>query len=89
MKTSLYNIGPLKPHFYIVKLGFTGVVIFFLFLLKNKDCEYLLELPTHYLCFEQKFEKYLSFFIWKFSVFGGEIFYSFEQACYRNVSDYT
>ena len=26
-KTCLYNIDPLKPHFYIVKLGFTGVCI--------------------------------------------------------------
>ena len=25
MKTRLYNFDPLKPHFYIVKLGFTGV----------------------------------------------------------------
>ena len=33
-KTSLYNVDPLKPHFYIVKLGFTGVYIIFLFLLK-------------------------------------------------------
>ena len=29
---------PLKPHFYIVKLGFTEVHIIFLFLLKNIDC---------------------------------------------------
>ena len=30
-KTYLYNIDPLKPHFYIVKLGFTGVYINFHF----------------------------------------------------------
>ena len=29
-KTRLYNIDPLKPHFYTVKLGFTGVYIIFL-----------------------------------------------------------
>ena len=29
-KTYLYNFNPLKPHFYIVKLGFTGVNIIFL-----------------------------------------------------------
>ena len=29
-KTSLYNVDPLKPQFYIVKLGFTGVYIIFL-----------------------------------------------------------
>ena len=27
MKTYLYNFDPLKPHFYIVKLGFTEVYI--------------------------------------------------------------
>ena len=30
MKTYLYNFDPLKPHFYIVKLGFTGVYVIFL-----------------------------------------------------------
>ena len=29
-KTCLYNFDPLKPQFYIVKLGFTGVYIIFL-----------------------------------------------------------
>ena len=29
-KTCLYNVDPLKPHFYILKLGFTGVHIFVL-----------------------------------------------------------
>ena len=29
-KILLYNFDPLKPHFYIVKLGFTGVYIIFL-----------------------------------------------------------
>ena len=29
-KTCLYNFDPLKLHFYIVKLGFTGVYIIFI-----------------------------------------------------------
>ena len=29
-KTYLYNFDPLKPHFYIVKLGFIGVYIIFI-----------------------------------------------------------
>ena len=29
-KAYLYNFDPLNPHFYIVKLGFTGVCIIFL-----------------------------------------------------------
>ena len=44
-KTRLYNFDPLKPHFYIVKLGFTGVYIIFLFLLKSIDCGHSLEPP--------------------------------------------
>ena len=44
-KTCLYNFDQFKPHFYIVKLGFTGVYIIFLFLLKSIDCGYSLEPP--------------------------------------------
>ena len=51
-KTCLYNFDPLKLHFYIIKLGFTGVcIIFFLFLPKNIDCGYSLELRNkHTVC---------------------------------------
>ena len=52
---------PAKPHFYIVKLGYAGVYLCFLFLLQNIDCGYSLEPPrravvtcTYNLCFEQK-----------------------------------
>ena len=44
-KTYLYNFDPLKPHFYIVKLGFTGVYIIFLISDQNIDCRYSLEPP--------------------------------------------
>ena len=44
-KTYLYNFDPLKPHFYIVKLGFTGVYIIFLIPAQNIDCGYSLEPP--------------------------------------------
>ena len=55
-KTCLYNFDPLKPHFYIAKLGFTGVYIIFLISAqKPRLC--------HNLCFEQKYENYQSFFI--------------------------
>ena len=43
-KTHLYKFDPLKPHFYIVKLEFTGVDIIFFILLKSIDCGYSLEL---------------------------------------------
>ena len=52
---------PLIPHFYIAKLGFAGVYLFFLFLLQNIDCGYSLEPSTHNLCFEQKLKKYQNF----------------------------
>ena len=84
-KTCLYDFDPLKPHFYIVKLGFTGVYIIFLFLLKNIGCGYSLEPPRRggsneypNLCFEQKYEKYQSFLSENFQVFGGENFYILE-----------
>ena len=44
-ETYLYNFDPLKPHFYIVKLGFTGVYIIFLISAQNIDCGYSLEPP--------------------------------------------
>ena len=44
-KTYLYNFDPLKPHFYIVKLGFTGVYNIFLISAQNIDCGYSLEPP--------------------------------------------
>ena len=44
-KTGLYNFDPLKPHFYIVKMGFTGVYIIFLIFAQNKDCGYSSEPP--------------------------------------------
>ena len=86
------KFDPLKPHFYIVKLGFTGVYIF-LFLLKNIDCGYWLEPPRRgcsneypQSMFWAEIWKISEVFIWKFSaflevkfqLFGGEIFYIFE-----------
>ena len=40
MSVSSTVVHPLTPHFYIVKLGFTGVYIIFIFLLENIDCGY-------------------------------------------------
>ena len=44
-KTCLYNFDPIKPHFYIVKLGFTGVYIIFLISAEKIDSGYSLEPP--------------------------------------------
>ena len=74
MKTYLYNFDPLKPHFYTVKLGFTGVYIIFLFsaqkhrlgvLVRTASGEAVLT-STHNLCFEQKYAKISEFLSEKF-----------------------
>ena len=44
-KTCLCNIGPLKPHFYTVKLGFTGVCIIFPISAQKHRLWYSLEPP--------------------------------------------
>ena len=56
LSQSLYNLDPLKPQCYIVKLGFIyrGIHYFFLVLLKKTDCGYNLY-------FEQKYVKYQIF----------------------------
>ena len=53
---------PLTPHFYIVKLGFTGVYIIFLFLLLNIDCGSNVYPQS---MFWAKIRKTSQFFIWK------------------------
>ena len=84
-KTYLCNFDPLKPHFYIVKLGFTRVYIIFLISAQNIDCGYSLE-PSWWGSFNEYTQsmfcaeiwKISEFFIGKFSVFGNKIFYLFE-----------
>ena len=65
-KTDLYNFDPLKPHFCIVKLGFTGVYIIFLISAQKHRLWVLVRTAsasssTHNLRFEQKYEKYQKF----------------------------
>ena len=85
MKTYLYKFDALKPHFYTVKLGFTGVNIIFLISAPNIDCGYTLELPRRggsneypQSMFWADIWKISESFIWKFSFFGGKIFSVFE-----------
>ena len=44
-KTYLYNFDPFKPHFYIVKQGFTGVFIIFLISAQKHRLWYSLDPP--------------------------------------------
>ena len=71
-KTCLYNFDPLKPYFYIVKLGFTGVYIIFLISAQNIDCGYSLEPPRLVLCRNMK--NIRIFLSENFQFFGGKIF---------------
>ena len=82
-KICLYTFDPLKPHFYIVKLGFTGVYIIFLIFARKHRMWVFVRIASpltssNNLRFEQKYEKYQNFFYLKISVFGSEIFYIFE-----------
>ena len=63
MESILYII---KPHFYTVKLGFTGVCIIFLVSAQKVIlwvlCQAVLK-NTHNLSFEQKYKKYQNFYL--------------------------
>ena len=91
-KTYLCNLHPLKPHFYIVELGFTRVYIIFLISAQNINCGYSLELPRRggsneypQSMFWAEVWKNIRIFVWIFfSFLGGKIFNIFEQACFRN-----
>ena len=73
-KTCLYNFDPLKPHFYIVKLGFTGVYIIFLISARTHWLWDSLEPPRPQSMFWAEIWKISEFFIWKFWFFEGKIF---------------
>ena len=83
-KTRLYNFDPANPTF--INWGLQGYTLFFLFLLKNVDCVYSLEPPRRggsneypqSMFWAEIWKKKLRISIWKFSVFGAEIFNIFE-----------
>ena len=84
-KTRLYKVDPLKPHFYIVKLGFTGVYVIFLISAKNIDCVYSLDPPHRggsneypQSMFWAEMRKISEFLSENVHVFGGKIFTIFE-----------
>ena len=75
----MWNFEPLKPHFYIVKLGFIEVHIISYFnkkkttkkkTKKNTRLCVLVE-AVHYLCFKQEYEKYRNLLSKKFLFLGG------------------
>ena len=87
-KTYLYNFDPLKPHFYIVKLGFTGVYIIFLISAQKHRLWVLVRTAsssTHNLCFEQKYEKYQSFLSENFQFLEVKFSISLRKHAYSNI----
>ena len=83
-KTRLYNFDPLKPRFYIVKLGFRGVYIILLIfaqthrlwvLVRTASPRRFKRIPTIYVLSRnmKNIRVFLFFFISKCSVFLGEI----------------
>ena len=70
MKHTYIIVTPLKPHFNIVKLGFTVVYIIFIISAQKHRLLVLVRTAsavltsTHNLCFEQKYEKYENFSIY-------------------------
>ena len=93
-KTCPCNVYPLKPHFYIAKLGYAGVYLFFLLLLQNIDCGYTLEPPrrggsTVYpqSMFWSKNKKNIKIFLMKFSFFKRKKSLYIAWASFRNEGD--
>ena len=74
-KTYLYNFDPLIPHFYIAKLGFTGVYIIFLISAQKHRLWYSLEPPRRggsngypqYMFLSRNMKKYQNFYLKTFS----------------------
>ena len=76
-KHAYIMLTPLKPHFYIIKRGFTGVCIIFLVSAQNMDCWYSLE-PPRQSVFWAEIWKILEFLFDFFSFFGGNFFSIFR-----------
>ena len=76
-KTCPCNVYPLETHFYIEKLGYAGVHLFFLILLQNIDCGYSLEpprrVPTIYVLEQNK--KNIKIFLVKNFIFSANFFF--------------
>ena len=77
-KLTYINVHPYKPHFYVVKLGFTGVHIIFLISVRKHRLWVLVRTASPQSMFwAEIWEKYQNF-IWKFSFFGGKIVILFK-----------
>ena len=60
-KTCLCDIHPLTPHFYIAKLGFTGIYIIFLVYGQNINSGYTLEPPQYHAIYVLSMRQFLHY----------------------------
>ena len=91
-KTRLYSFDPLKPHFYTVKLGFTGVYNNFLIsaqkhrlwvLVRTALLRRFLKAPSIFIL-SKNMKTTKCFHLKKFIFFGGKIINIFEYTCFPN-----
>ena len=89
-KTYVYNFDLLKPHFYIVKLGFTGVYI--IFLISAQKYRFWVLVRTIYVLsrmmkkYQNFYMKTFSFLVVKFSTYLNRR--GFRNPDYRHAHDY-
>ena len=82
MQTCPCDVDPLTPHFYIVKLGFTGVFIFSSFCSKKR---LWVLVRTATLSFEQKYEDSQKISTENYHFYSREISMYVAWACSRNM----
>ena len=86
MKTSPCNLYPCTPHFYIVKLGFTGKYIFFLIFAIKHRLWVLVRTATIYVLSKNK-KKNQKNFSENYHFNSCEILQYIARTCLRNVFD--
>ena len=91
-KTHLYNFDPLKPHFYIVKLGFTGVYIIFLISAQKHRLWVLVRTASLFLSRNMKnirmfYLKICYFLEVKFSVYLNRLVFVMKSPMLENINE--
>ena len=77
-KTYLYNFDPFKPHFYIVKLGFTGVYVIFL-ISAQKHRLWVLEVSRNMKKISEFLSENFQFLVMKFSIYLNRLVFVMER----------
>ena len=95
MKTCPCNEHPLAPHFYMVKVGLTGVYMFYLFfalkhrswvLIRTASVRWFLRVPTIYVL--SKINKNITFSSENYHFYNREILQYIAWTCLCNVTPF-